>query len=321
MKENLLYIGKRILMMIPTFFIITLAVYVLINFAPGNVVDNIIANSTGITQEQIDALYAEYDLDKPVLVRYVMWVVDLFQGDLGESYTTGSSVSSMVGERIGPTLILTGTSLLISLVIGIPLGIASALRKGGFWDGLSSFITFIGNSLPSFFVALVAISFFAVDLDILPASGMYYSGEEANLPSLLIHLVLPSSVLSLSITGAFIKQTRSSMLEVMNKDYIKTVRSKGVSRSTVNIKHVFRNALLPIVTQIGLMVPFLIGGVVVIEQIFSWPGLGSLMNTAILGRDYPTVMGITVVIALIVLITNVVMDIIYTFVDPRIKLA
>lgn len=317
---RLKFIGKRIVLMVPVFLIITFVVYALINAAPGSVVDNIIAQQPDITQEQIDQIYHEYGLDQPMAVRYVSWLGGLLHGDLGTSYRTNEGVAGMVIERLGPTLILTGTALVIAVLIGVTLGILAALKPGGVWDKISSVYTFAGTSFPNFFMALVLISLLSVQLRLLPSMGMFTSGEPQTPSALAWHLVLPAFVLSFSITGNFIKQTRSAMLEVLGSDFIKVARSKGISKTAVYLRHAFRNALLPIVTQIGLMVPFLVGGAVVMEQIFSWPGLGSLMNTSISARDYPAVMGITVVIALVVLVANVVMDIVYTLIDHRIEL-
>lgn len=313
------YIIKRLVFMVLVFIGITFAVYCLSNMAPGNVVDNMISSMQEVTQDQIDALYEEYGLNDPIVVRYFRWLGDLLTGDMGKSYKTGLAVSDMIGQRIIPTITLTGSGLLIAIIIGIPLGILASLKPGGIWDKISSVITFFGSSFPSFFVALVAIYFLSVEMALLPASGMYYSGEEKTFGALLEHLILPATVLSLNIMGRFIKQTRGSMLEVLNEEYIKTARSKGIKEVAVVIKHAFRNALIPVITAIGLTVPFLIGGAVVIEQIFAWPGLGSLMNSSIIARDYPAVMGVTVVISIVVLVCNLLLDIIYAFLDPRIS--
>lgn len=313
------YIIKRLLLMIPLFIGITLTVYILSNMAPGTVVDNIIASTPDITQEQIDELYEEYGLNDHVLVRYVRWLGDLLKGDLGTSYRSNSDVAAEVGDRIGPTLILTGSALLIAIIIGIPLGVLSAKKPRGFFDNLASVITFLGSSLPGFFIALLGVYFFAVKLRVLPSSGMYYSGETHTVGALIEHLIMPASALSLGIVGRFIKQTRGSMLEVMNEEYIKTARSKGISEVAVTVRHALRNALIPIVTCIGLTAPFLIGGAVVVEQIFGWPGLGTLMNTSITARDYPVVMGVAVVIAVVVLVANLIVDLVYALLDPRIS--
>ncbi|MDO5403701.1 MAG: ABC transporter permease [Eubacteriales bacterium] len=313
------YICKRIVLMIPLFIGITFVIYFLSSLAPGNIVDNMASSNPDMTQEQIDQLYIDYGLNKPIVVRYVNWLKDLAKGDMGISYRTSQKVSIMVGQRIGPTIMLTGTSLIIALLIGIPLGVLSAMKPKGIFDNIASVLTFLGSSLPNFFVALVLIFIFAVKLKVLPSSGMYASGQAHTITALAVHLILPAGVLGFHIMGNFIKQTRGSMLEVLNEEYIKTARSKGISEGAVIIKHALRNALIPIVTQISLMVPFLIGGAVVIEQIFGWPGLGTLMNISITARDYPAIMGVAVVISIVVLLSNIVLDLVYAALDPRIS--
>lgn len=313
------YVIKRILTMIPLFIAITFAVYFLANMAPGTIVDSIVAGQQDITQEDIDRLYEEYHLNDPVVFRYVRWLGDLLHGDMGRSYRSNESVASMIGQRIGPTLLLTGTALLIAIIIGIPLGVLSAIKPKGFWDNVASVLTFLGSSFPAFFIALLGVYFFSVKLKILPSTGMYYSGQPHTVIALIQHLIMPAVAISFGIVGRFIKQTRGSMLEVLNEEYIKTARSKGIKEIRVIIKHALRNAMIPIVTAIGLTAPFLIGGAVVIEQIFGWPGLGTLMNVSIIARDYPAVMGGAVVICAVVLVCNLIVDLIYAVLDPRIS--
>lgn len=313
------YVFKRLLTMIPLFITITFAVYFLANMAPGTIVDSIVASQQDITQEEIDKLYEEYHLNEPVVIRYVRWLGDLLNGDMGRSYRTNEPVANMISDRIGPTLILTGAALLIAIVIGIPLGVLSALKPKGFWDNFSSALTFLGSSFPAFFIALLGVYFFSVQLKILPSSGMYYSGKAHTFGSLIVHLIMPSAAIAFGIVGRFIKQTRGSMLEVLNEEYIKTARSKGIKEIKVIIFHALRNAMIPIVTAIGLTAPFLIGGAVVIEQIFGWPGLGTLMNVSIIARDYPAVMGGAVIICVVVLVCNLIVDLIYAWLDPRIS--
>ncbi len=311
------YIIKRLLLAIPIFLCITLIVFLLSSIAPGSPVD-IIASSANLSDEQVQALKVQYGLDKPIIVRYGIWLNDFLHGDLGMSTKGNQSVSHLIGQRIGPTLILTVSSLVFSVVIGITLGILSAHRPYSFWDKLSSVLAFFGNSVPSFFVALLLIYIFAVRLKVLPASGMWGSGPHT-LGNLLQHLLLPALIISLQSIGGYIKQTRGSMLECINEDYVKTARSKGISEWRVTICHVLRNAWIPIVTRIGFSVPFVIGGAVVTEKIFGWPGIGSLMVDAINGREYNVIMGITVLIAVVVLLTNITLDVIYAYLDPRIS--
>lgn len=293
-------------------------VFILSNMAPGSPAD-VMASSGNLTNEAYEELKVSLGLDKPVIVRYFYWLLDLAKGDLGKSTNSNQAVSRLIGQRIGPSLILTGTAILLSILISIPLGVLAAYKPYSVWDNISSAISFVGVSAPNFFVSLVLIYIFAVKLRILPAQGMYYNSDKS-LWALTLHLLLPSLVLSIQLLGSFVKQTRGSVLEVLNEEYIKTARSKGILEIAVVVKHALRNALIPIVTTIGMTVPFLIGGAVITEQIFSWPGIGSLMVMSVNTRDYNTIMGVTVMVSISVLAVNILLDIIYTYLDPRIKL-
>ena len=311
------YVFKRLLMAIPVFFGITFAIYVLINLAPGGPL-SIIAASGEMSLADLEALKVSLGLDKPIVVRYFLWLADLFRGDLGISYRTSQSVAEMIGQRIIPSLTLTGTGILGAIILGIPLGIMSAYKPNSVWDHIGSFFAFIGASVPNFFLSLLLIYVLAVKLKLFPTSGMYSTSGSKDLMDLLRHLALPAFVCGIQPIGNYIKQTRSSVLEVLNEEYIKTARSKGLANSTIILKHAFRNALIPVVTTISLTIPFLIGGAVVTEQIFAWPGIGSLMITAITGRDYPVIMGVAVLICIVVLVANLILDLIYAALDPRI---
>lgn len=312
------FVLKRILISIPIFIAITIMVFILANMAPGSPAD-VIASSGQLTEEAYRDLKISLGLDKPVIVRYLIWLNDIIHGNLGISTNTSQPVAHLISQRIGPSLILTGSAILISIIISIPLGIMAAYKPYSFWDNLSSAISFFGVSAPNFFISLVLIYIFAATLKVLPAQGMYFTGSKT-FSALLIHLFLPSLVLSIQLLGSFVKQTRGSILEVLNEEYVKTARSKGIREIAVIIRHVLRNALIPIVTTIGMTVPFLIGGAVITEQIFSWPGIGSLMVISVNTRDYNTIMGIVVLVSTAVLVINIIMDIIYSYLDPRIRL-
>lgn len=309
------YILKRLLQLIPAFFIITALVFFLSAAAPGDPVDAVLASIDDVTPEMEAQIRAQYGLDKPVPVRYLIWLRNLLQGDMGVSTQTHEPVWEMIRDRIGPTLTLTGTALLISLLIAIPLGILAAIKPYSIWDNISSFLAFIGSSLPGFFVALMLIFIFAVNLKWLPTMGMY----DRDGTGLAKHLILPVIVTVLRMMGTYIKQTRGSILDVMNEEYVKAARAKGISEFQVLIKHVLRNALIPIVSCIGLNIPFLVGGATVTEKIFGWPGMGTLLVQAISQRDYNVIMGVTVLIALVVLVVNLLIDLIYAYLDPKIR--
>lgn len=312
------YILKRLLYAIPVFLGITFVIYTLINLAPGGPL-SVLAASGEMSLSDLEALKISMGLDKPIVIRYFIWLGDLLHGDFGISYRTSQEVSLMISQRIMPSPMLTGTGILAAMLVGVPLGIISAYKPNSVWDHISTFISFIGASVPNFFLSLLLIYVLAVKLKWFPTSGMQSSGMSGNLLDLLHHLALPAFVCGIQPIGNYIKQTRSSVLEVLNEEYIKTARSKGLTNVVIVLKHAFRNALIPIVTTISLSIPFLIGGAVVTEQIFAWPGIGSLMITAITSRDYPVIMGVAVLICGVVLVANLILDLIYAALDPRIK--
>lgn len=312
------YILKRLLYAIPVFLGVTFVIYTLINLAPGGPL-SVLAASGEMSLSDLEALKISMGLDKPIVIRYFIWLGDLLHGDFGISYRTSQEVSLMISQRIMPSLMLTGTGILAAMLVGVPLGIISAYKPNSVWDHISTFISFIGASVPNFFLSLLLIYVLAVKLKWFPTSGMQSSGMSGNLLDLLHHLALPAFVCGIQPIGNYIKQTRSSVLEVLNEEYIKTARSKGLTNVVIVLKHAFRNALIPIVTTISLSIPFLIGGAVVTEQIFAWPGIGSLMITAITSRDYPVIMGVAVLICGVVLVANLILDLIYAALDPRIK--
>lgn len=290
----------------------------MINLAPGGPL-SVLAASGELSLSDLEALKVSMGLDKPLVVRYFIWLGDLLHGDLGVSYRTSQEVGMMIGQRIIPSLMLTGTGIIGAILIGVPLGIISAYKPNSVWDHISTFISFIGASVPNFFLSLLLIYVLAVKLKLFPTSGMYSSGAGNDLGDLLHHLALPAFVCGIQPIGNYIKQTKSSVLEVLNEEYIKTARSKGLTNPVIVLKHAFRNAMIPVVTTISLTIPFLIGGAVVTEQIFAWPGIGSLMITAITSRDYPVIMGVAVLICGVVLVMNLILDLIYAALDPRIK--
>jgi peptide/nickel transport system permease protein len=260
-------------------------------------------------------------LNDPLPVRYLKWLREAVQGNLGYSYMTGEPVLDRIGERFWPTLELMGAALVISTVLGVLLGIIAALKVYTVWDYLLSVISLIGLSIPGFFFALIVLYIFAARLEILPAFGMSSrSGDTPALLDNLHHLILPAAVLSLELTASLTRYSRSAMLDVMRAEYITTARAKGLSEFITIARHAFRNALLPLITIISLRLPLLLGGAIVIESMFQWPGMGLLSLQAIQQRDYPVLMGLTFVTASLVLLGNLLADILYAFVDPRIRI-
>lgn len=312
------YIIKRLLTAIPTFLGITVLVYVVASMAPSSPLE-ILFNDPMATKAEMEEMSRKLGLDQPVIIQYLRWLAELLRGNLGTSIRTNGQVTAMILERVGPTLILTGTAMLLTAVIGLPLGIMSAYKPYSKWDYVSSGFSFIGSAMPNFFAALVLIYLLCVKVKVFPTSGMYDTSGMKTLPMFLHHLVLPSVVLAIQQIGSLIRQCRGSMLEVLQDDYVRTARAKGLRERPVLISHALRNAWIPLVTWFGMQIPFLIGGAVVTEQIFGWPGLGTLMVQSINARDYPVIMGITVFIAVAVLVGNLIVDLIYGLLDPRIR--
>ena len=281
------YILKRILIAIPVLIGITLIDYAIMCLA-GSPLEML--KGPRISDAALQAKEIAAGLDKPLIVQYFVWLWQLLQGNLGYSMKSYEPVSAMIGSHIGPTLLLMGASLALSLLIAVPAGIYSAVKQYSKGDYAVVTASFIGSSIPSFFLALILIYIFTVKLGILPSGGMNTLGMDGSVADTIRHMVLPVTVLAVSLAGSNIRYIRSSFLEILQQDYLRTARAKGIGYKRVIWKHAMRNALLPIVTVIGMQIPMLFGGAVIIEQVFSWPGLGLMTMTAIMGRDYPVIM-------------------------------
>lgn len=311
------YILKRILIAIPVLIGITLIDYAIMCLA-GSPLEML--KGPRISDAALQAKEIAAGLDKPLIVQYFVWLWQLLQGNLGYSMKSYEPVSAMIGSHIGPTLLLMGASLALSLLIAVPAGIYSAVKQYSKGDYAVVTVSFIGSSIPSFFLALILIYIFTVKLGILPSGGMNTLGMDGSVADTIRHMVLPVTVLAVSLAGSNIRYIRSSFLEILQQDYLRTARAKGIGYKRVIWKHAMRNALLPIVTVIGMQIPMLFGGAVIIEQVFSWPGLGLMTMTAIMGRDYPVIMGVCLLSAVVVLVSNLITDILYALVDPTIQL-
>lgn len=311
------YILKRILIAIPVLIGITLIDYAIMCLA-GSPLEML--KGPRISDAALQAKEIAAGLDKPLIVQYFVWLWQLLQGNLGYSMKSYEPVSAMIGSHIGPTLLLMGASLALSLLIAVPAGIYSAVKQYSKGDYAVVTASFIGSSIPSFFLALILIYIFTVKLGILPSGGMNTLGMDGSVADTIRHMVLPVTVLAVSLAGSNIRYIRSSFLEILQQDYLRTARGKGIGYKRVIWKHAMRNALLPVVTVIGMQIPMLFGGAVIIEQVFSWPGLGLMTMTAIMGRDYPVIMGVCLLSAVVVLVSNLITDILYALVDPTIQL-
>lgn len=310
------YIIKRILIALPVLIGITILDFLIMNLA-GSPLEMMLGPKT--TQAALEAKEIQLGLDKPLYAQYFIWLKNVLQGNLGYSIKSYQPVTKIIGEHLGPTLLLMGTSLIVGLVIAIPIGIYSAVHRYSKRDYTFVTMSFFGTSIPSFFLALILIYIFTVNLGWLPSSGMRTAGGDGGFVDVIRHMIMPVLVLAISIAGSNIRYVRSAVLEILQMDYIRTAKSKGIGRFLTINKHAIRNALLPIVTVIGMQIPTLFGGAVIIEQVFSWPGLGLITMNAITGRDYPVIMGVGLLTAVVVLTANLITDIIYALVDPRIK--
>lgn len=314
------FLLRRILISIPVLLGITIAMYIIVNLAPGDPVTALMnpEQMANMGPEWVEHQREALGLNDPMPVRYVKWLKETATGNLGYSFVDRLPVSEKIGERIWPTVKLMLVVLVISVLIGVPLGIISALKQYSFIDYLLTIMGFLTVSIPSFFLALILIYVFSLKLDWLPASGMYTVGQPRAFTDSLEHMILPATALGLSQAAPIIRYTRASLLETIKQDYVTVARAKGLGETHV-VMHALRNALIPIITIIALNVPMLLGGTVIIEQVFSWPGMGSLAIASVQGRDYNVLMGINLIAAIMILLSNLLADVIYALVDPRIK--
>jgi len=306
-------IVSRLLTMIPLMFLIASVVFLMLRFVPGDPAKIIVGNQR-ITEENLQNIRVQYRLDKPVLVQYGYWVKDLAQGDLGRSFRQRAEVSTLIFERLNVTAKLVVASFLISMLISIPLGIISALKRNTWIDFVATVISLTGRHRRVNFTGIVLILLFSYTIDWRPALGEGSGGWDT-----VRHLALPSLALGFSLACITTRLTRSAMIEALSQDYIETARSKGLSGRSVVLKHAFRNAMIPIVTVAGLQFGVLVVGTVLIEFTFGIGGFGSLIVQAVQVRDYPVVQGATIFIAAIFILVNLVVDILYAVIDPRIR--
>ena len=316
------YLLRRLTLFIPMLIGITIITFLVANLAPGDPVSALISPEDQLREEDLERMRKALGLDKPIPVRYVIWVKELVTGNFGFSYFTKQPVMDRIGPRLLPTIELTGIALVLSLLMGVVFGVISALRQYSFWDYALSVLSLIGLSIPTFFFGLVALLLFGLIWPILPVFGMS-SGEETTLLGKIIdnlrHIILPALILSIDLVATNTRYARTAMLEVLGADYVRTARSKGLSNWVVFLRHGLRNALLPIITITSLRLPLLLGGAIVIEIVFSWPGLGQLSVDAIHQRDYPVLMALTLFLSTMVLASNLVADVLYAYADPRIR--
>lgn len=301
------YIIRRLLLLIPVIIGVTFLVFTIMYFTPGNAALNKLGERA--PEAEVQALMEEMGLNDPLLVQYFRYISKAIRGDFGRSYKSNKSVFSEVFSRFPATLKLTAASIFLAIILGIPIGIISATKQYTLTDSIAMILALIGVSMPVFWLGLMLILVFSVWLGILPSSGS----------DTLRHLVLPAFSLGVGSLAIITRMTRSSMLEVVRQDYIRTARSKGVSERKVINKHALKNALIPIVTVVGLQFGSLLGGAVLTETVFSWPGVGRLMVESIKAKDTPMVLASVIFISVTFSIVNLLVDILYAYIDPRIK--
>ena len=305
--------------MIPILIGVSLFTFVLSRMAPGDPLMHY--TDPDFTQEMREEMMEKMGLNRPLYVQYISWLREALKGNLGRSLKYRSeSVVELIGERIVPTVILTLTSLILAVIIAIPIGIYSSVKQYSIGDYIFTMGSFLGISLPSFFLALGLIYIFSLKLRWFPMAGMQTIGSKGGgLIDIIRHMVLPVTALTLMRLAAFVRYSRGAMLEVIHQDYIRTARSKGVTEKIVIFKHALRNAAIPIVTMVGMSIARIFSGALIIETVFSWPGLGKLSYEAVLQRDYPVLMGTTLLVALMVVVGNMVADITYSLINPQIR--
>ena len=301
------FIAKRLVAMVPVLLGVTLVIYLILNMAPGDPAKVILGEQA--TPEQIAELREEMGLNDPVLVQYARYIFNLVQGDMGESYNSGLKCNVEIFARFPNTLRLTICAISLAVILALPIGIVAAVKQNSIFDGISMFVALIGLSMPVFWLGLLLILFFSLRLGWFPSSGA--EGWKS--------LVLPTVTLGFQQMASIARVTRSSMLEVIRADYIRTARAKGVAESKVITKHALKNALIPTVTVVGLQFGGMLGGSVMTESVYAWPGVGRLMVQSINKRDIPMVLGCVIMFSVTSSVVNLLVDVLYGFIDPRIK--
>ncbi len=315
------YILRRILVSLPLLLVIAVSTFVFINLAPGDAIDAMIdPQELEADAKDLERLREAMGLNRSVPERFVVWLGQIVRGNLGYSYYTGEPVLKRISAKMLPTLELTATAMILSTVLGTIFGIIAALKQYSMYDYTLGIASLFGVSIPTFFFALLALYLFAFVWEIFPSHGMgYVPGEGLSLRLNIYHLILPALVLSIDTMAGKTRYARTAMLEVLKADYVTTARAKGLSEHVVVLRHGFRNALIPLITVTMLRLPGLFGGALLVEAIFTWPGMGQLTIQAVGQRDYPMIMGLTMIVSSLVLLANLAADMLYAYADPRVR--
>lgn len=308
---------QRVVQGVIVLLLVSAITFLLVGYAPGGPSS---VMRMDVTSEQREALARRLGLDQPVPVRYIHWLVGALHADLGTSMSSNEPVAFRIGQRLPNTILLAAVALGVSILVGVPMGVIAALRRNTVADFVLAFFSVMGVSLPAFWLGIMLILTLSVSLHWLPSSGLASSGSEGDLGDRLAHIIMPAIVLSTTVLPYVVRFTRSALLEVLGQDYVRTATAKGLPRPRVVYNHALRNALVPVVSIVGTLVPRLVGGAVVTEAVFGWPGMGRLAVEAANGRDYPLIVGITVVVAAVVVLSSLVVDLAYSWLDPRIRL-
>jgi peptide/nickel transport system permease protein len=309
------YIVRRLLLMVVTLFGVSIAIFLLLRIVPGNIADILFDSAGMIDPAEKQKIIADLGLDKPLPVQYAQWIIGLFHGDLGYSYVSEKPVLDEILPRIPITARLAGLALLFAVCTGVPLGVISAVRQNTWLDYVLRILSLSGLSMPSFWLGLLILMAFVHYFGTIPI----YERDPATWWEWAEMLVIPAAAVGFRSSALIMRLTRSSMLEVLRQDYVRTARSKGLSESAVTFDHALRNAVLPVITTIGVETAFLMGGLIVTETVFNIPGVARFLVEAIRWRDYPMVQNLVMFIALVVVMVNLLVDLTYMFVDPRIR--
>ena len=310
------YILKRLLELIPVLILVSIFSFFIIQASPGDPIDNYVR--PGMTEEQIEDIKEEYELDGSMAQQYFRWMSHIMRGDLGTSIHQNRPVVDIIAERLPATLMLMGTALAFSLMIAIPLGLWAGLRKNKRSDNIISLISYLGISIPPFWLAMIGIILFSLKLHLLPSGGMHTVNVNTA-ADLLWHMILPAFVLSLNNMAIFTRYIRSNTISQLEEDYVQTAMAKGTGKRKILFRHVLKNCLLPIITVAGINIAGLVCGSFVVETIFSWPGIGRLAMDAVGNRDFPLIMGYTMFSCIILILGNLIADVLYAVADPRIR--
>lgn len=310
------YTLRRLIQAVVLLFIVSVVTFTLIHSAPGGPA---LLSNPDLSRDQIARMSEQLGLNDPLPIQYGRWLRNLLQGDLGVSYNSITPVTSLLADRLPNTLLLAGTALAVSILVAVPLGVLSAIRRNSALDRVVTSFTFFGISIPVFWLGIMLIVLFSVQLRWLPSGGMSTIGEGFSIRDRVEHLILPVFVLSMANLAELTRYTRSGMVTVLGEEYIRTARAKGLTQKRILVGHALRNALIPVITIIGVLLPRAVSGAAITEAVFTWPGMGSLAVDAATTRDYPVVLGTTLTVAAVVIASSLITDLAYGYLDPRIR--